>query len=205
MTAASTMPLCAGCAAILLTKRQSALTSTFVAGRNCHVSPPSADLNTPMPTSPALASPVPMYTVAGFSGSKAIVLIERLGRKSWFTRQVFAPSSLIHRPPEAAPASSRLAERGSKASERTRPPVFDGPSACHCDGCSPAAFSSPSDRDASSIALRSSCARRICAALGGPFSSASSLRLYSAEIGVPRSRPSSSSSASFANGATSIG
>jgi hypothetical protein len=142
-----------------------------------------------------------------------MALIERLGRKSWFARQVRPASSVSHSPPDAVPASRRLGERGSNASERTRPPTFDGPSACHCEGCNPAAFSRPlAPAAAATIARRCSCARRIFAAVGGPFSSDSTCRLYSAEIGVSRSRRSArsrssafSSSSSFASCARSIG
>src|SRR2546421_8159954 len=110
VTPASSTLGCDGFTAMRFTKRQSGLASTLVADRNCHVAPPSVDLNAPMPTRPALASPVPMYTVAGFTGSKTMALIERLGRKSWFALQVVPPSGLIQRPPEAEPARIRVVE-----------------------------------------------------------------------------------------------
>jgi hypothetical protein len=68
------------------TNRQSAFASTLVAGRKRHVLPPSVDLNAPTPTRPPLASPVPSQAFDGLTGSKAIVVTERLGRKSLFAR-----------------------------------------------------------------------------------------------------------------------
>ncbi len=126
-----------------------------------------------------------MYTTSGLRGSNAMVEMDRFGRKSWFARHVVPASSVIHSPPEAVPASSRLALRGSNASARTRPATFEGPSACHWEGCRPAAFATDSVSRTSD--WRCSCARRIRAAEGGPFSSDSTIRLYSAEIG-PLSR-----------------
>jgi len=76
---------------------------------------------------------------------------------------------------------------GSNAMARTRPPTFEGPSDCHLEGCNPAAFSSEVLAASTATARRCSCARKICAALGGPFSSASSARWYSA-FTVARSR-----------------
>src|SRR4051812_17522888 len=87
VTPASSTCGCVGWTAMRLTNRQSGFASTLVAGRKRHVLPPSVDLNAPTPTRPPLASPVPSQALEGFSGSKAIVVTERLGRKSLFARQ----------------------------------------------------------------------------------------------------------------------
>src|SRR6478735_3397772 len=105
-----------------------------------------------------------------------MVVIERLGRKSEFGCQVAAASCETHSPPDAVPARRRLALDGSNASERTRPATLEGPSACHSLGCRPADFGR--DGSAATNARRWACARRICSTVGGPFSSASSSRLY---------------------------
>src|SRR5512141_1202344 len=104
----------------------------------------------------------------GLPGSKAIVEIERFGKKSLLAPHVPPASGEIQRPPEAVPARSREGLRGSNASERTRPPMLDGPSACHCDGCRPAAFATLAGALAARMARRCSWARAICQARGGP-------------------------------------
>jgi hypothetical protein len=174
--AASTTCGFAGSTASRFTKRQSGFASGLVEARYCQVLPPSSDLNAPAPTSPALASPVPAYTIDGLDGSKAIVEMERFGRKSLLALQLAPPSEETHSPPEAVPARSRDGFTGSKASERTRPPTLDGPSACHCEGCRPADFSRIAGAGTTS-AERCCCARRSCQTRGGPFSSASLRRL----------------------------
>src|SRR5258706_13846794 len=116
-------------------KRQSALVSVLVAARNCQVLPPSADLKAPTPTRPALASPVPRYTMLVLDGSNAIVVTEGLGRKSKLARHEAPPSLEIQSPPEPVPARMRDGAPGSNAMARTRPPTFEGPSDCHLEGC----------------------------------------------------------------------
>src|SRR6202008_424492 len=93
VSAASSTRGCAGWIARRLTKRQSGFASAFVGSRKRQVLPASTDLKRPTPTSPALASPVPMYITSGLSGSITIAVIERLGRKSLFALHVLPASS----------------------------------------------------------------------------------------------------------------
>ena len=68
------------------------------------VLPPLVDLNTPKPAaSPASLSPVPMYMVSGFIGSKAIEETPRVGRESEYTDHVKPPSVVFQMPPAQAP------------------------------------------------------------------------------------------------------
>src|SRR5205085_8476492 len=95
--AASSTCDCCGWMARRLTKRHAVLLSGLVPGSCRQVAPESSDLNTPTPTRPCEASPVPMYITFGLPRSIAIEVIDRLGRKSWLARHEPPASSEIHR------------------------------------------------------------------------------------------------------------